>query len=521
MGKVKSAICIVLTVLLVAVMCFFCTVSFGLNDIETFHSTVSLTGKDITLGGAIDEDNYIGGGYVTTYYPEGVIPAKEYEDNLAAYEAAYQEADSASAEEKDEEKVAELKEQVDDYKAKYPVALKSGSLYLDKEIASEDEGATVSASFKAKIEKTFRIAKERYEALHIDGLKMQVVSDYALRITLPQIYSARSYAFQSMAYTGGLTVSVGSDAASATTIFPENKKDAVIGDYLKGFSTRTAADGTSYVGISYTALGRKIVKEQTASAESSSVTIFIKVGDNVPVQFSVSSQIDQGTTYVSGSFTGESAKATCVLLNSALKNGDAEDLTVSYGDTLRLPATYGDNALLLVYIAFAVTVVAMAVFFFAKYGQLGFAYLFTYLLFLFSMLLCIWAIPFLYISVGSVLGLLLASVVLGVSSALPYEYARKEFAAGRTISSSVKSAYKKTFWHVFDLHVVLAALAFIIYGISLTGLQIFAFTFGLGIGFSALCSLLVGRLQWASMMAFTTKKGNFCRFKREEVEDDD
>ena len=86
MGKVKSAICIVLTTLLIAVMCFFCTVSFGLNEIETFHSTVSLTGKDITLGNAIDEDNYIGGGYVTTYYPEGVISAKEYEDNLAAYE---------------------------------------------------------------------------------------------------------------------------------------------------------------------------------------------------------------------------------------------------------------------------------------------------------------------------------------------------------------------------------------------------------------------------------------------------
>ena len=50
----------------------------GLNEIETFHSTVSLTGKDITLGNAIDEDNYIGGGYVTTYYPEGVISAKEY-----------------------------------------------------------------------------------------------------------------------------------------------------------------------------------------------------------------------------------------------------------------------------------------------------------------------------------------------------------------------------------------------------------------------------------------------------------
>lgn len=518
MGKVKSAICLALTSLLIVVLCFFCTVSFQLNDVETFHSTLSLTEKDITLGAEIDEANYIGGGYMTTYYPEGVISAKEYEDNLAAYEAAYEEAKKADGE--DAQTTKDSKAKVEEYQNKYPEALRSGGLYLESEIASED-GAKVSDAFKEKIAKTFKLVKDRYEALHVDGLKLEVFSSYALRVTLPQIYTSRNYAFQNMAYMGELTVAIGSDADTATTIFPENKKNAVIGDCLKGFSTRTAADGTSYVGIAFTDRGREIVKEQTADAESSSKTIFIKVGDETTVQFQVSEQIDQSTTYVSGNFTGESAKATSVLLNSALDYGDADDLTVSYGDTLRLPATYGDNALTLVYIACAVVVAAMAIFFFARYGLLGFAYLFTYLLFLFSMLLCIWAIPFLYISVGSVLGLLLSSVVLAVCLALPYEYARKEYALGRTMTSSVKSAYKKTFWHVFDLHVVLAALAFIIYGISLTGLATFAFTFGLGIGFSAICSLLVGRLQWACMMSFTSKKGSFCRFKREEVEDDD
>lgn len=497
MGKVRSAICLALSSLLIAVLCFFCTISFKLNNIESFHSAVAMTDADITLGGEIDEDYYVGGGYSAMYYPEGVISAKSYEDNLSAYEDA---------------------EEAADYESKY---MKSNGLYLEKEIASEDEGKTVSDSFKEKIQKTVCVVKERYEALHIDGMKLEVVSDYALKVTLPRIYSSRGYAFQSMAYTGALTVAVGSDADTAKTIFPENKKNAVIGDYLKGFSTRTTADGTSYVGISFTSLGQETIKTETEDAENTSVTIFIKVGDQTPVQFSVSTQIDQSTTYVSGSFTGESATATAVLLNSALEYGDADDLTISCGDMLKIPATYGENALMLIYIAFAVAFVAMATFFFVRYGLLGFAYLFTYLLFLFSVLLCIWAIPFLYMSVGTVLALLLASVVLGISTALPYEYARKEYALGRTMTSSVKSAYKKTFWHVFDLHVVLAALAFIIYGISLTGLATFAFTFGLGVGFSALCSLLVGRLQWASMMAFTPKKGNFCRFKREEVEDDD
>ncbi|MDE6411846.1 MAG: hypothetical protein K2L02_04870 [Clostridia bacterium] len=501
MGKIRSAICIALSALLIAALCFFCTISFKMNNIESFHSAVRMTDADITLGGEIDEDYYVGGGYSAMYYPEGVISAKDYEKELSAYEAA------------------EDTEKVDDYKKKYPEALKSGGLYLESEVASED-GKTVSDSFKAKIEKTIKVVKERYEALHVDGMKLEVVSGYALKVTLPRIYSARSYAFQSMAYTGALTVSLGSDENSAETVFPENKKNAVIGDYLKSFSTRTAADGTSYVVVSFTSLGKDILESKTEDAENSSTNVFYKIGDNVVVQGKVDSQIDQPTMYF-GTSSSESAKATCVLLNSALEYGDADDLTVSYGDMLKIPATFGENALMLIYIAFAAAILAMAIFFFVRYGLLGFAYLFTYLLFLFSMLLCIWAIPFLYMSVGTVLALLLASVVLAISCALPYEYARKEYALGRTMTSSVKSAYKKSFWHIFDLHVVLAALAFIIYGISLTGLATFAFTFGLGVGFSALCSLLVGRLQWASMMSFTPKKGNFCRFKREEVEDDD
>ena len=502
MGKVKSAICLTLMSLLIAAMCFFCTVSFRVNDIETFFSTLALTGKDMTLGDELDEENYLGGGYSAIYYPEGVIPAKEYEDTLTAYIAA-----------EDTEKETE-------YREKYPEALRIGGLYLESEIASED-GTTVSDAFKEKIAKTFSVIKERYEALHVDGMKMEIISSYAVRITLPQIYTARNFALQYMTYMGELTVSIGSSADSATQIFPE--KDGVIGDYLKGFSTRVAADGTAAVGISFTSKGREVIKDKTT--ENSSTTVFFNVGDKTPVQFSISSTVDQKTMYISGGFTKETAAATAVLMNSVLENGSAEDLTVkydeSYGDTLQIPATFGANALLFVYIAFGVTILAMAIFFFVRYGRLGFAHLFTYLMFLFAMLLCIWAIPFLYISVASVLGLLCASIVLAIGNILPYEYARKEYAAGRTMTASVKSAYKKTLWHVIDMHVVLAALAFIIYGISLTGLATFAFTFGLGVGFSALCSLLIGRLTWASMMSFTSKKGNFCRFKREEVEEDD
>ena len=519
MGKIKSAICLTLLSLMIAAMCFFCTMTFRLNAIETFHSTTGMTSKDITLGAYLDDDTYLGGGYSAMYYPEGVISANEYERDLTALKAVYDEILEEKGE--DSQKTKDAEKQVKDYEKQFPEALSFGGLRLDSEIASKD-GKTVTDEFKEKVNKIFRIMKERYEALHVDGIKLEVVSDYAMRVTLPQSYKSRNFALQYLSYTGEVTVSYGTDVESATVIFPENRHDAVIGDYVKGFSSRTGADGTSFVSIHFTPEGREIIKTTTEEADNGdSHKLFFKVGDETPLQFSVSSQVDQATMYISGGYTGETARATAILMDSALKEGVKDDLSVSFSDMVQIPATYGENALTLLYVAFAVCVVAMAAFFFARYGLLGFAHVFTYLLFLFAMLLCIWAIPFLHISVGTALGLLLASVVFCVSNAMPYEYARKEYALGRTMTASVKSAYKKSFWHVFDLHAILAAFAFIVYGIALTGLASFAFVFGLGIGFSALCSLLVGRLVWASMIAYTPKKGAFCRFKREEVEEND
>ncbi|MDE7192394.1 MAG: hypothetical protein K2O14_00355, partial [Oscillospiraceae bacterium] len=62
---------------------------------------------------------------------------------------------------------------------------------------------------------------------------------------------------------------------------------------------------------------------------------------------------------------------------------------------------------------------------------------------------------------------------------------------------------KKSFWHLFDIHIALAAFSFVLYAISLPALQAFAFTLGLGVLFSGVITLAIGRLNWACMMAFT------------------
>ncbi len=494
MGKIKSAIVITLMTLVIAVMCFFCTVSFDMKGgLERFNSVVRMTNKDATLGAEIGEQSYLGGGYSTVYYPEGVISSKEYEENFSSMKP----------------------EEAAEYAAKYA---KVGALYLERETLCDEEGKP-SEEFKAKFKATADSVIARYEALHVDGARADIADEYTIRVMMPQLLAGGNSLFNLMSYTGGVTVSYGSDEDSATTILPENKKGAVIGDYIKSVSSRTAANGTAVVIVKFTKAGREIVKNTTSGAAESSSTMFFKIGDDIAIQMTVSSEIDQDTMYISGSYTKDSANVTSILLESALKGGK-DDISFTVGDTYRETASFGDNALLFIYIACGVCFVGMAVFFFARYKQLAFAHLYTYLLFFFSMLFCVWAIGFLYIGVATLLGLMLASLLLCVSNALVYERARKEFSAGRTMTAAVKSAYKSTFWRIFDLHIVIAAFAFIVFGIALPGLSTFAFTLGLGTAFSFVCNVAIGRLNWATMMAFTPRKGAFCNFKREETEDE-
>lgn len=497
MGKIKSAICITLFTLIIAALCFVCTVSFsyGTDGMYTFNSILRMTAKDADLGGAYGSDGYMGGGYSAVYYPDGVISAKEYEDNLGGYEEG-----SAKQEE---------------YRDQY-VAYENGAIYLDKDIVCGGKEEPTE-SFKEAFESTREVLANRYASLKKDGVRLEVRDGYTFRVFLAKdIMDSELFAFTANAYMGEFTVRYGSDADSATTIMPE-RSNKTIGDYFKGASARTSADGTAYVVLDFTEEGQEVVKTQTASSN----TMYFMVGENTVIPLTVSEQIDQATLYISGSYTGETAEICATVINTVLNETNDSVLELSVSDALEYGALYGENALTGLYIAFAVLFVAMAVFFFVRYHLLGFVHLYTYLLFFFVMVLCVWSIPFVYLSVESLVAFLICSLLLGVSNVVTFECARGEFALGKTMTSSVKTGYKKCFWHLFDLHIVLAVLSFIMFGIGLSNLSLFAFVLGLGTVFSGLCTLGLNRFMWAIMMAFTPNKGKFCNFKRTEVEDDD
>lgn len=501
MGKKKSVVLLIIYTLLIAVLCFICTVSFsyGTDNMYTFSSVMRMMDKDADLGLAYganaDAGAYLGGGYSAVYYPEGVISAKEYDDNIR---------------DMSEEDAAEY---ADTY-VRYPDA--NGSVYLEKGVAANDDG-TMQDSFKSAFDSALKTVTERVARLRVDGARVDVVGDYAIRVFMPSMMDGEYSAMTLFAYTGALDIRCGTDEASATSLFNITSKYS-LSDYIKSIGSRTSGD-TAYVEFIFTDMGQEALKTATSGAAETAVTLYFYVGDTSVISLSVSEVYDQNSLYISGSYTAETANAVAVLFDTAM-SGSADDLTFTAGDAYFQPALYGGNTVYMLYIAFGVCFVAMMAFFFIRYRRLGFVHLYTYLLFLFAMILCGWSIPFVYLSVETFLAFMLASVLLCVSNAVTFESARKEYALGKTMTSSVKTGYKKCFWKLFDLHIAVALIAFLVAAIAISSLQVAAFVLGLATVFSGVGTLAVNRFGWAVMMATSKQTGKFCNFKREEVEDE-
>lgn len=509
MGKVKSAILTTVITLIIAVLCVVCFVPFPTDSIglNYFNSILGITDKDGDLGGyLVGDTEYVGGGYEVIYSPEGVLTAKEYEDNLAAKTGDEQE------------------EYANDY-----VAYANGALYLEKESVC-DGGTQPTEKFIASFDRFCKLIQERYERLHVEGASVQVCDSYTVRAFLPDSYAEAAMAQYYFSLTGGFTVKYGTSQDAANQIMPvRHQQQYDITHYFKSAGVRSG-NGNSYIELRFTKEGQEIIKSATANAtsgasgdsDSSSNYLYFSIGDATVVSMTVTSAIDTDVLYVSGgNYNAERAEIVATAIDTAAKYGTKNDVAMTLGNVYRVKAGFGELALPLIYAALGICMLAMAVFFCIRYRGLGVVQIYTFLVYLLAMTLTVWSMGVLHLSIGTVVAVALGGLLLSVCNALVYEYAKKEYATGKTMTTSVQTAYKKTFWIVFDLHVVLLALSLVAFLIALTELATVMLTLTIATFFSAICTLGLNRFLWYAMMPLAKDKAKFCHFSREEVEDDD
>lgn len=496
MSKTKSAIILTFVTLIIAVLCVVCFASFPAGGINYYNSLLSLSDKDADLGDYLIGDTaYVGGGYAVVYYPEGVISSREYEEMTADLTG----------------------DDLEEYQNRY-LFYADGALYLEKEIVCEDGSDAVSAAFVADFDRMKDMLRSRFESLDQAGMSMQIVDDYTVRVFLPATMEASAAAFTFFSYMGEFTISFGSDESSATVALPSPTGTARPASYYIRGASAASQSGTHYVQVEFTDEGQALIADLTADTTG---TMIFRVGENDVLSLTISEQINQNTLYISGSYTAETAVIVASLIDSAVNAGEAEDVSLTLGDISSVPALMGENALILLYIVLGVLMLLSLIFFFVRYHRLGFVHLYSFLTYLTLSVVCIWAAPGITVSLGAIVAFVIGAVMLSIGDLVSFEYARKEFANGKTMTYSVKTGYKKCMWHIFDAHIVAIVFGLLTYAIGIAELCVFGAALGLCATLSGVCTLLINRFYWSIMMPFAKSAAAFCNFKKVAEEDDD
>ncbi|MBQ7830857.1 MAG: hypothetical protein IJ393_02140 [Clostridia bacterium] len=497
MGKKKSVVLMTLLTIVIVVLCAITafpsfTIPFT-NGIKKWNPAVMQFDLGMDLGGEY-LDGYVGGGYYAYYYPDGVIPASEYE-----------------ADEHEE----------GDYVAHEGLYLSTDP---DKRIYLED-GKTVNTDFQAELDGAVKAITARYAAKGYEDFRVAVVDDYAIRVELPNSQgsdgvtsaSSASQALTLFALTGELNFQKGGELVDELT---DEENEYTIRDLLKEVKLGTQT-GAVYLEFKLTSVGETMLETyQSEAASDSSTSLDLAIGDEVLISITTTNQnilIDGDSVkyFVANKEDKHYAQTLYVLLDSALNDGSFDvEFTVSE------VRSFSNNTLYVVFGILLAVIVALIVVAIVKMGRFGVVNMYATLSYFIITALCFAFISrgVFVVSLGTVLVFLMGLALVNACSYKVYKAIKAEAALGKTIESSTKAGYKKNLMFTVDLYAVLG-LGAIALLIGAGGLATVAAQALIVVVTGAFISLLWSRV--INYVFLSASKDKYSYFKLVREDDDD
>ena len=187
----------------------------------------------------------------------------------------------------------------------------------------------------------------------------------------------------------------------------------------------------------------------------------------------------------------------------------------------------GTNAWTLTMIAFLVLIVAIIVFLWTRYGDLGLLASFAMIFFVVLQLFFMQAIPFVRVDLAGAIAMFLSVIFFFLSMVVILERIGKEYANGNRIHVSCKNGFKKSFWRLFDLHVILLVVSILMLLIGVAQISYFGGIMFIASIVSIFCLYVLFRFFVNSYLPLNSTKprkmklyreANVKEIKEEEVE---
>jgi preprotein translocase subunit SecD len=502
MGKVKSAIISALLIAVIVVGAVFATVSYTYAEgVKRYNSVLS----SITLGSEFT------GNAETVIYPEGVISNADYLFKMP--------------EEDGEDKDAFL--------AKYK---QNGGVWVEKSTDSDGNYIDEFSVSAADVAHDAAILADRFGERGYTGYSVSVQDDYSIKLSVPTNYSYAAYrendtttrstalsaisqTFSTLTLSGGLSLrntEVGYKDSTSLSSLSLTKKTEDINSYFKSISKYGV--GQSYaVKLNLTSDGATFIESATTKvADSSDQTILFYIGESQLLSLTCEESLSGSSFYISANDSATASDYSIVL--SSVVSGNTLSLVYSYDEIVSETSEYGTSLALFFAIGTAIILLAFVIFFIVRYKWLGAVKALLLVGYALAMLYLVYLLP-IVVTVPVALTMVAGLVLTACVDLYIFEAVRKETKLGRTMQSSVKTAYKKSWLGVLDLHIVLlvASICLLLIGVG----EISACGFALMV--AVIVSYLfhwITRFLWYIESTPAKDKFAFCGMKREAYEDD-
>lgn len=390
--------------------------------------------------------------------------------------------------------------------------LKEGTAYTLT--LSEDNEEEVDDINKVIDTLEYRLEELGYTHYSIKALKStdSTVKDYDIRIATRTTDSLATD-ISVVAAHGEVKIFGGTSPNPTTEIL----EDVVVIADSQYLGTQSNGEETSYpVSISFTEEGYNGLIELIDGVEDgSSYYIEIKLGDKVLLSGSQAITKDYFNDKSLTVYPTDEASAKQMALQ--MRTGGLKYL-YEIEDPVTISSTYGANvdtrALIVVCALAIITMVALVV----LYKGLGVIGALSMLLFVLIETLMLIAVPNVVLSIGGVIGIVMATMLTAVGVAYIMNSIKVEFAnSEKTVVAAIKKGFKDTFMPIIGAGVVsgVFALALLLLTSGIT--KGFAITFGIGTVVGLLTTLLFTRMYTALILPLFENKEKFLNLKREEA----
>ncbi|MBR2384535.1 MAG: protein translocase subunit SecD [Clostridia bacterium] len=272
-------------------------------------------------------------------------------------------------------------------------------------------------------------------------------------------------------------------------------------------------NGSPIVLLEFTAEGQKafaIATEKVAAYEDNKLSIYL--GDSVVSAPTVEQKIDSPNAEISGIGSIEEAQT----IASVIKSG-ALEIKFDVGATQKMSASLGENVLNNAMIATGIGLVVVIAILIAFYGGFGIAASVALMIYV-ILYTCVLAIfPWVQLTFPGIAGIVLSIGMAVDANVIIFDRIKEEYENGKTVTSAIKSGYKRAVITVLDSNVTTVLAAIVLWILCSGSIKGFAITLFLGVLVSMFTAVVVTRWLTKVVRPLAKNEEKFLGLKRRDA----